>query len=84
MIHEFNLKIDNSFKIIDYDYKSSGNISQSQLILKKSLKTKFTPSSLKKIIFEKTKLEVNFNKKKNTYYLMDSTVQINQIIKNFK
>ena len=77
LIHEFNLKIDNSFKIIDYDYKSSGNISQSQLILKKSLKTKFTPSSLKKIIFEKTKLEVNFNKKKK-HILLDGFYSTDQ------
>ena len=38
LLHEFNLKIDKSFKIVDYDYKSKGDISQSQLVLKKSLR----------------------------------------------
>ena len=66
LIHEFNLKIDNSFKVIDYNYISSGEILQSQLILKDSLKNNFIKKPVKKILFEKIKVKINFNKKKKT------------------
>ena len=42
LLHEFNLQINNNFKIVDYEYKSSGNMTQSQIILKKELKNNFT------------------------------------------
>ena len=41
LLHDFSLKINDKFKIIDYDYKSSGNISQSKIILKNYFKNKF-------------------------------------------
>ena len=77
--HNFNLKIDNNFKIIDYDYKSRGNITQSEVILTKDLKNNFIKKSLKKILFEKIKLEFDLNKKnKNSllfegFYSLDNT-----------
>ncbi len=37
LIHEFSLKIDNSFKVIDYKYKSNGEIIKSKIILKKKI-----------------------------------------------
>ena len=64
LLHEFSLKINDSFKIIDYEYKSIGNISQSQIILKKNFKNNFIPEPIKKILFEKSILEINLNKKK--------------------
>ena len=64
LLHEFSLKINDSFKIIDYEYKSIGNISQSQIILKKIFKNNFILEPIKKILFEKSILEINLNKKK--------------------
>ena len=65
LLHEFNLKINDSFKIIDYEYKSIGNILPSQIILKKIFKNNFILEPIKKILFEKSILEINLNKKKN-------------------
>ena len=64
LLHEFNLKINDSFKIIDYEYKSIGNILPSQIILKKIFKNNFILEPIKKILFEKSILEINLNKKK--------------------
>jgi hypothetical protein len=71
LLHEFNLKTNNSFKIIDYEYKSSGNILQSQIILKDSFKNKFLEKPVKKILFDRTKLEINFNKKNKNSLIFD-------------
>ena len=65
LIHDFNLKINNNYKIVDYDYKSNGYILQAELILKKIIKNNFLKKDIKKILFDKTKLEVKINKKKN-------------------
>ncbi len=65
LIHDFNLKINNNYKIVDYDYKSNGYILQAELILKKIIKNNFLKKEIKKILFDKTKLEVRINKKKN-------------------
>ena len=71
LLHEFNLKINENFKIIDYDYKSSGNISESQIILKDSFKSNFIEKPINKISFSKTKLEINFNKKNQNLLMFD-------------
>jgi hypothetical protein len=65
LLHEFNIQIDNRFKIVDYDYKASGSISNSSVILKEDLKNRFIEKPIKKILFKKTKLEIIFNKSIN-------------------
>ena len=79
IIHEFNLKINESFKVIDYDYRSFGNISQSEVNLKKNLKSSFINGSLKKILFKKTKLEIILNKKNKNYLLLEGLFSIDDI-----
>ena len=71
LVHEFNLKMSDSFKITDYEYKSNGNILQSHLILQESFKSKFIERPIKKITLEKTKLKVNYNKKNNNLLILD-------------
>ena len=39
LLHDFYLKVGKNYKIIDYNYESSGNISQSKVFLKKIFKT---------------------------------------------
>ena len=46
LIHEFSLKIDNSFKVIDYKYKSNGEIIKSKIILKKKFTKKLINSNI--------------------------------------
>ena len=65
LIHNFSLKIDENLKLIDYDYKSKGNISESQIILKDDFKNNFIKKSIKKFSISKTNLAINLNKKDN-------------------
>jgi len=58
LLHVFNLRINKNFKIIDYNYKSSGDISRSKIILKDDFKNTFIKKPIKKILFEKTKIEI--------------------------
>jgi len=71
LFHIFNLKISNNFKIIDYNYKSNGNISQSHVILKNDLKNTFIRKPIKKILFEKIKLEIILDKQNKNSLLLD-------------
>jgi hypothetical protein len=71
LLHEFTLKIDKNFKLIDYDYKSSGNISESRIILKDHFKISFIKKPIKKVLISKTNLQINLNKKKNNILHFD-------------
>jgi len=71
LLHNFSLKIDENFKLIDYDYKSKGNISESQLILKDSFKNKLFEKSIKKFLIFKTNLEIHINKKDTNLLMLD-------------
>jgi hypothetical protein len=78
LLHEFNLKINSKYKIIDYDYKSSGNILSSYVILK----NKITENSIKKVLFNKTKIEINYNKKNKNLLILEGLYSTNK--SNFK
>ena len=84
LIHDFNLKINNNYKIVDYDYKSNGYILQAELILKKIIKNNFLKKEIKKILFDKTKLEVRINKKKNLLLFKGGYSTDNSNYKKFK
>jgi len=85
LLHEFNLQINNNFKIVDYEYKSSGNMPQSQVILKKELKNNFTKKPFKKILFKKNKIEINYNKKNNNSLILNGQYSVDDVnYKKFK
>ena len=85
LLHVFDLKINNNFKIIDYNYKSSGNILQSQVLLKNDFKSNYVKKSIKNIFLEKTKLEISFNKQNNNKLLLDGFYSLdNSNYKKFK
>ena len=71
LLHIFDLKINNNFKIIDYNYKSTGSISQSQVILKNNFTNKLFKKSIKNISLQKNKLEIILNKKNKNLLLFD-------------
>ena len=71
LLHEFNLKINENFKLTDYKYKSRGNILESQTVLKKSFKTSFLESPIDRISITKTNLEISLNKEKNNLLSFD-------------
>ena len=60
--HDFSLKIDENFKLIDYDYKINGSILESQIILKNNFKTNFIKNLVKKVLISKTTLTLNLKK----------------------
>jgi hypothetical protein len=65
LLHSFYLKIDENFKLVDYDYKSNGQILESQIILTDKLENKIIEKPIKNILMSKTKLIINLNKKNN-------------------
>ena len=71
LLHEFKLKIDENYKLIDYDYSSRGNILESQTILKNPYIISFLEKPIDKISISKTNLEINLNKEKNSFLSFD-------------
>ena len=71
LLHEFNLKTNKSLKVVDYNYKSSGNISQSKIILKNNFKKIFFEKPIKKILFKNTKIDFELNKKNKNLLLFE-------------
>ena len=70
-LHNFSLKIDENFKLIDYDFKSKGNVSEFQIILKNVFKNNFFEKSIKKFSALQTNLEININKKGNNLLIFE-------------
>ena len=71
LYHEFNLKLDSSFKVVDYSYKSKGDISESKLILKDSFGKEFIEKPIKQILFDKISSEINLKKNKKYIFSLD-------------
>ena len=71
MLHKFTFKIDENFKLINYDYKSSGNISEIQIILKDVFKNSLIERPIKKIFVSKTNLKINLNSSQNNLLVFD-------------
>jgi len=85
VLHKFNLKFNDNFKLIDYDYKSSGNIAESQIILKDNFKSNFIEKPINEISFSKTNFEINFNKKDHNLLMFEGLYSTgNSDYKKFK
>jgi hypothetical protein len=79
LLHKFTLKIDENLKLIDYDYKSNGNILESEINLKNPFKTSLTKKAINKILIPKTNLQINLNKKKNNFLTLDGSYNLGGI-----
>ena len=75
-LHNFSLKIDENFKLIDYDFKSKGNVSEFQIILKNIFKNNFFEKSIKKFSALQTNLEININKKGNNLLIFEGSYNL--------
>jgi hypothetical protein len=71
LLHKFNLKINENFKLIEYDYKSSGNIKETQIFLKNHFKNNFIEKTITKILVSKTNIQVALNKKDNNLIIIE-------------
>tara|TARA_B110000211_G_scaffold69658_1_gene80458 strand:+ start:6487 stop:8682 length:2196 start_codon:yes stop_codon:yes gene_type:complete len=65
LLNKFVFKIDKNFKLVDYNYKSSGEISEGQIILKDAFKSSFVEKKINKLLISKTNLTIDFSKKNN-------------------
>jgi len=79
LLHEFNSKIDKNFRLIDYNYKSSGKILESRIILKDIFKSSFIEKPIKKILISKTNLEINLNKNRKNFLILDGFYNLEDI-----
>jgi len=70
-LNNFSLKINEKFKLIDYDFKSKGNILEAQIILKNSFKNNLFEKSIKKFSTSQTNLEININKKSKNFLILE-------------
>ena len=61
LVHNFNLNLDQNYKLIKYDYILNGNIEESKINFNKSLKNQFLKKSIKTIQFTKTKIDAQIN-----------------------
>ena len=59
-----SLKLDNTYKLEDYDYKLSGKLQKGKFNLSKSLKYDFISKELREISFSDTQINLNYSPKK--------------------
>jgi hypothetical protein len=78
LLHDFTLKIDNNLKLVDYDYTSSGNISESQIILKESYVSKFIEKSINKLSVSETNLLINLSKKNKNSIMIEGLYNLGE------
>jgi len=71
LLHKFTLEIDKNFKLIDYEYKSSGSILKSKIVLNDPFNISFIEQPINKISISKTSLEINLNKKKQSFLMLN-------------
>ena len=71
LLHKFTLEIDKNFKLIDYEYKSSGSILESKIVLNDPFNIGFIEQPINKISISKTSLEINLNKKKQSFLMLN-------------
>ena len=81
LLHIFSLKIDENFKLIDYEYKSTGSISESQIDLKETLKFNFIEKPISKILISNTNLEINLSKKNKNLLMFDGLYNLGRGLK---
>jgi hypothetical protein len=79
LTNKFSLKIDKNFKLIDYDYKSIGNISEARIVLKDNFKSSFIEKPINKILISSTSLEINLNKKNNNLLKFDGLYNLGNL-----
>ena len=71
LLHSFKFKLDENFKLVDYDYKSNGKISESQIDFKENFKNQFVEKQIKKFLISKANISINLNKQKNNFLMLE-------------
>ena len=85
LLHEFNAKFSKNYKLIDYDYKSSGEILKSKIDLKNSFKNNLINKKINQISFDKTKLNINLSKNEKNLISLNGLYSLEEsLFKKFK
>tara|TARA_A100001015_G_scaffold16855_1_gene19694 strand:- start:306 stop:2165 length:1860 start_codon:yes stop_codon:yes gene_type:complete len=59
-----SIKLDNTYKLKDYDYKLYGKLQNSKFQLSKSIRNNFISEELREIYFSDTQINLNYSQKK--------------------
>ena len=78
LVHNFNLNLDQNYKLIKYDYILNGNIEESKINFNKSLKNQFLKKSIKTIQFTKTKIDAQINNKNENKLILDGSYNVDE------
>ncbi len=78
LVHNFNLNLDQNYKLIKYDYILNGNIEESKINFNKSLKNQFLKKSIKTIQFTKTKIDAQINNKNENKLILDGLYNVDE------
>jgi hypothetical protein len=71
LMNKFSLKIDENYKLIDYEYKSNGIISKAEILFKNTFKNSLIEKKINQLSILKTNLEVDLNKKNNNLLMFN-------------
>ena len=71
LLHDFSLKINENFTLIDYEYNSNGRISESKVVFENNFKSDFFENPIKKISISDANLSINLNKKKDNLLMLE-------------
>lgn len=73
----FQIKFDQTLKIVDYKFEALGNIKKSKIELKKSNKYLFIKNKIKSINLEKSEFKINYGKKNEKTLNISGSYKIN-------
>ena len=84
-LHEFDLKLNNTLKVLDYNYAANGEINEAKVLLKEDFKSDYFTKPINKIEIDKSILKVILNKKnKNSLIIEGQYKSNNSNYKKFK
>jgi hypothetical protein len=75
--HSLNIVFDNTFKIVNYDYKNKGKISHLTFKLKNPIKNSLIENKIKKVALKETDFTYRNNQKDKSYLNLDGNYKIN-------
>ena len=75
--HSLNIVFDNTFKIVNYDYKNKGKISHLTFKLKNPIKNSLIENKIKKVALKETDFTYRNNQKDKSYLNLNGNYKIN-------
>lgn len=77
--HNLNIVFDNTFKVIDYTYKSYGKILIADFKLQESLKSSFLENNIDKIKIKESNFDIRFGSDKKNYINASGLYQLGDL-----